>query len=173
MREAHELRDQMLETSHAAREASEMASFGSVLQSLGQHAVGLTDELPDVWAPQFKPEVDQEIFPRLMCMGAKASMDTFRSLLDHCCPPDDARYKLLVGPIKKPARIAVKVREYNKENDGDPTKWPFICQVRTVAISHLCGALIMIACACHRSATCSASPSCATTAIRTASLCSG
>merc|ERR1719240_844779 len=59
-------------------------------------------------------------------------MDTFRSLLDQCCPRDDARYKLLVGPIKKPARIAVKVREYNKESNGDLTKWPFICQVGDV-----------------------------------------
>merc|ERR1712185_727119 len=65
-------------------------------------------------------------------MGARATMSTFTSKLDAICPSDDARFKLMVGPIKKPARIAVKVNEYKIENAGDLTKWPFICKVGDV-----------------------------------------
>ena len=132
----------MIASSEEARKASEVESFGSVSQPIGKNALGLVDDFPDEWVPHLKPEIDVEIFPHLMCMGAKASMDTFRSLLDHCCPSDDSRYKLLVGPIKKPARIAVKVREYSKENEGDPTKWPFICQARASTGSLSRGALV-------------------------------
>ena len=127
--EAHTLRDEMVRSSEAARAACEVESFGSVSQPLGGHALGLVEDFPEAWAPHVKPELDVQIFPHLMCLGAKASLATFTSQLSRVCPQDDARFTLLVGPIKKPARIAVKVKEYKGESD--PSEWPFICKVST------------------------------------------
>ena len=117
----------MVRSSEAARAACEVESFGSVSQPLGGHALGLVEDFPEAWAPHVKPELDVQIFPHLMCLGAKASLGTFTSQLGRVCPQDDARFTLLVGPIKKPARIAVKVKEYKGESD--PSEWPFICKV--------------------------------------------
>ena len=64
-------------------------------------------------------------------------MSTFSSKLGAICPTDDPRLELMVGPIKKPARIAVKVNEYKIENEGDLTKWPFICKARAARPSRL------------------------------------
>ena len=63
-----------------------------------------------------------------MCMGARASMSTFSSQLSQIVLGDD-RFKLVLGPVKLPARVTVKVSEYADENDGD---WPFTCQVGDV-----------------------------------------
>lgn len=130
--EMHTLRDEMRRNSEGGREACDLASFGLVSQPLGQHTLGLVNAFPDEWAHHFKPELDAKVFPHLMCMGAKASAPHFTSLLSQICPSDDTRFELLVGPIKKPSRIAVKVHEYSDEHDGDLSDWPFISKVGDV-----------------------------------------
>ena len=126
----HSFRDEMVSASAGGQAACAVESFGKVSQPLGDHTLGLVEDFPEAWAPRFKPELDVTIFPHLMCMGARATMRTFTSKLGEICPSDDTRFKLMVGPIKKPARIAVKVNEYKIENEGDLTKWPFICKAR-------------------------------------------
>ena len=127
---AHRMRDEVIEQSDEARGASMVTSFGAVSQPLGENTLGLVNDFPAAWASHIKPKLDLDIFPHLMCIGAEATMATFEAQLDCICPKTDNRFKLLVGPVKKPARIAVKVKEYKEESKGDLTKWPFICQVR-------------------------------------------
>ena len=131
--EMHACRDEMC-LSEGGQAACEVESFGSVFQTLGPHAIGLAEEFPVEWADHVRSELDLQVFPHLMCLGARASMSTFRGLLHHVCPSDDPRMQLLVGPVKKPARIAVKVKEYTAENEGE---WPFICKVLALSCTLL------------------------------------
>ena len=128
--DAHILRDEMLAASDNGRAACEVASFGTVSQELGDPTLALAGEYPEAWATRLKPELDVDVFPTLMTYTARASLSTFTSLPHQIC--DDPRIKLLVGPIKKPARISVKVAEYKEENEG---QWPFICKARVLVPS--------------------------------------
>ena len=65
-------------------------------------------------------------------------MRTFSAQLAKVCPEDDSRFTMKTGPIKKSARIAEKVNEYNVENEGDLSKWPGICKVGDVLRVTIC-----------------------------------
>ena len=136
MKRAHEMRDEIINSSDEARGLCEIASFGAVSQPLGAHTLALVDDFPAAWAPHIKPKLDLDIFPHLMCMGAEATLATFEAQLECICPKTDDRFKLIVGPVKKPARIAVKVREYTscvQQHACSDSDWPFIRQVKARA----------------------------------------
>ena len=130
--DCHAIRDEMLRTSEAGRAACEIEGFGKVSQSMSDHAIGLANDFPDAWAQMLKNELDTQIYPELVCMNARASLDTFVLKLREVCRRGDECLNLLVGPVKKPARIAVKTVEYRQENNGDLSKWPFTAKVRSV-----------------------------------------
>ena len=125
----HAIRDEMVNTSEDGRAACDLKSFGDVCQPLDGHALELLHTYPEEWSIEFQEDFDINIFPRLMCMSAKASLMTFLSQLEIVCPHGDARFNILVGPVKLPARIGVKVHEYADEHDG---KWPYISKVGDV-----------------------------------------
>ena len=127
----HGLRDQLMQT-ESGRAAANIASFGSVEQHLSPGARGLLDELPFEAASYIQPLLDSEVYPRLMSIHAGVIMTSFVTLIKTACPPDDVRFWLQVGPVKKPERIAVKVCEYKAESEKDASEWPFIRKVGDV-----------------------------------------
>ena len=130
VRGMHAFRDECVAASDAARHAAQMASYGEVMSSPGDRALDLVNDFPKDWASSFKPRLDSQIFPHLMCMGAEASMATFKSQLESAFPQNDKRFKLDVAPVKKLARIAVKVQQYQSKGTGDLSAWPSIREVR-------------------------------------------
>ena len=133
VRRMHTLRDECVAASDAACEAMMMTSYGEVISSPGDRALDLVNDFPPEWAPPLKSQLDSQVFPHLMCMNAQVSMATFKSQLESAFPQHDTRFELAIAPVKKPARIAVKIQEYRSIRKGDLSAWPFIREVRREA----------------------------------------
>ena len=96
----------------------------------------LITDFPREWAPDFMPELDHRSSPTLMTMAPRPRWRRSPPRALHL-PKRRPAYKLLVGPIKKSARIAVKVQEYEDENGGALEKGLYIrsvtCRVMIIA----------------------------------------
>ena len=108
-------RDATAAASAAWRKASDVASFGAIEQPFSEHALALADEFPPAWAGFVRPRLDRELYPRLAALRARVAKDAFVGALRAAFPARDARFHVIVGPIKLAERIAVKAGEYEAE----------------------------------------------------------
>ena len=108
-------RDATAAASAAWRKASDVASFGAIEQPFSEHALALADEFPPAWAGFVRPRLDRDVYPRLAALRARVAQRAFVGALHAAFPPRDARFHVIVGPIKLAERIAVKAGEYEAE----------------------------------------------------------
>ena len=95
--------------------------------------LALADEFPPEWAGFVRPRLDRELYPRLAALRARVAKDAFVGALRAAFPARDARFHVIVGPIKLAERIAVKAREYEAEATGAAAaQWPFTPRVGDV-----------------------------------------
>ena len=136
----HTARNELLHTAGGA-EIRQMPSFGTIEQPLEPAAL----ELRSAQSAKHQSRLDRKIYTELVCMTAEDTLDRFTETLrrtlkslpgfsvvqmqseEELMFEDPTVVYLLVGPVKKPERVAVKVGEYESERK---VAWPFIRKVR-------------------------------------------
>ena len=137
----HTMRDRMKTETSGGRQICGLKSFGSVEQQMSRSSLALLGDFPEELVTQIKPQLDREVFARLLRLTATASLGAFEGQLRQHFPgapfvpnpslvlPSD-RFAIMLGPIKGVERMLVKWDEYCEELGGAGNQFPIASQIK-------------------------------------------
>lgn len=137
----HAIRDRMRTETSGGRKICELKSFGSVEQQMSRSSLALLGDFPTHSLAWIGPQLDREVFARLLRLTATASLGAFEDQLRQHFPGAPFvsnisvmaplnRFAIMLGPIKGVERMLVKWDEYCQEAGGADNQFPIASQIK-------------------------------------------